>query len=122
MAKDRNPLEDLNSQTMHAVDQTKQQVLGAVDNYFNFLQQTVSSFPSGGTDLGEKLKSYAEKNVAATHEFLHKVRLAKEFNEMLLIQTEFMQTQMTALGEQTKGFSEAYSKTATDATKMSFKT
>jgi hypothetical protein len=122
MAKDRNPLEDLNSQAKETVNQTKQQVLGAVDNYFNFLRQTVSSFPSGGTDLGEKLKGYAEKNVAATHEFLRKVSQAEDFDEMLLIQSEFMQTQMTAFGEQTRGFSEAYSKAATDATKMPFKT
>ena len=122
MAKDRNPLEDLNSQAKETIDQTKQQVLGAVGNYFNFLRQTVSSFPSGGTDLGETLKSYAEKNVAATHEFLRKVSQARDFNEMLLIQSEFMQTQMTAFGEQTKGFSEAYSKVATDVTKVPFKT
>jgi hypothetical protein len=122
MAKDRNPFEDLNSQAKQTVDQTKQEVLGAVDNYFNFLQQTVSSFPSGGTDLGEKLKSYAERNVAATHEFLRKVSRAKDFNEMLLIQSEFMQTQMTAFGEQTRAFSEAYSKAAADATKMPFNT
>jgi len=122
MAKDRNPLEDLNSQAKQTVDETRQQVLGAVDNYFNFLRQTVSSLPSGGTDFGEKLKNYAEKNVAATHEFLRKVSQAKDFQDMIQIQSEFMQTQMTALGEQTRVLSESYSKAATDATKMPFKT
>ena len=29
-------------------------MLGAVDNYFNFLQGTISSYPSGGTDLRRK--------------------------------------------------------------------
>jgi len=122
MAKDRNPLEDLNSQAKQTVDETRQQVLGAVDNYFNFLRQTVSSLPSGGTDFGEKLKNYAEKNVAATHEFLSKVSQAKDFQDMIQIQSEFMQTQMTAFGEQTRVLSESYSKAATDATKMPFKT
>jgi hypothetical protein len=122
MAKDRNPLEDLNSQAKQTVDETRQQVLGAVDDYFNFLRQTVSSLPSGGTGFGEKLKNYAEKNVAATHEFLRKVSQAKDFQDMILIQSEFMQTQMVAFGEQTRALSESYSKAATDATKMPFKT
>ena len=122
MAKDLNPFEDLNSQTMQAVEQTKDQVLSAVDTYFNFLQQTVSSFPSGGTDLGDKLKSSAEKNIAATREFLRKVSRAKDFNEILLIQSEFVQAQMKAFAEQTQGFGEGYSKAAIGATKVPFKT
>src|SRR5271154_7619475 len=73
MAIDTTLLEDFNSQAKRAVEQTKEQVLGAVDNYFNFLQKTISSYPTGGTELGEKIKSYAEKNIAATHEFLRKV-------------------------------------------------
>jgi hypothetical protein len=82
--KQPQPLEDLNAQARQAVDQTKQQVLGAVDNYFDFLQQAISSYPTGGTDLGEKLKSYAKRNIAATHEFLRKVGEAKDFQDILL--------------------------------------
>ena len=121
MTKDPNSFGDLNSQTMQAVEQTKDQILAAVDTYFNFLQQTVSSFPSGGTDLGDRVKSYAEKNIAATREFLRKVSRAKDFNEILLIQSEFMQAQMKAFGEQTQGFGEDYSKAATGATKRPFR-
>jgi len=115
MAKNPKPLEDLNAQAMQAVDQTKEQVLTAVDNYFNFLQKTVSSYPSGGTELGEKLKTYAEKNIAATHEFIRKLSQAKDFPKILRIQTEFMQTQMNALGEQTKNLGGAYTKAAAGA-------
>jgi hypothetical protein len=122
MANKLNPLEDLNSRAKQAVDQTKQQILGAVDNYFDFLQRAISSCPTGGTELGEKQKSYAEKNIAATHEFLHKVSEAKNFQEILLLQSEFMQSQMNELGEQTKSFGEAYSKAAASITKMRFKT
>ena len=57
MANNLNPLEDLNSRAKQAVDQTKQQVLGAVDNYFDFLQQAISSSPTGGTEFGEKQKA-----------------------------------------------------------------
>jgi hypothetical protein len=121
MAKDPNPLEDLNAKAKQAVEQATEQTR-AVDSYFNFLQKTISSYPSGGTDLGEKLKSYAEKNIAATHEFVLKLSQAKDFQDVVRIQTEFMQTQMNAFGEHTKTLGEEFTKAATGAVKTPFKT
>ena len=121
MVKDPRPLEDLNAKAKQAVEQTAEQTRGAVDNYFNFLQKTISSYPSGGTDLGEKLKSYAEKNTAATREFILKLSEAKDFQDVVRIQTEFLQTQMNAFGEHTKTLGEAVTKAATDAGKTPFK-
>jgi hypothetical protein len=121
MAKDPNPLADLNAETRQAVDQTKQQILGAADQYFNFLLQTISSYPSGGTDLGEKLKSYAEKNIAATQQFIHRLSQAKDFPDIIRIQTEFMQAQMDAFSGQTKCFGDEFSK-AIGAVNPLFKT
>ena len=63
MVRERKPMEDLNAQAKQAVEETKEQALGAADTYFDFLNKTVASFPSGSTDFGEKLKSYAEKNM-----------------------------------------------------------
>ena len=34
---------------------------GVLGQYFDFLKRTLSSYPSGGTELGEKLKTYAKK-------------------------------------------------------------
>src|ERR1039458_8587653 len=122
MAKDAKPLEDLKANAERALEQTMEQTRGAVDNYFNFLQKKLSSYPSGGTDLGEKLKSYAEKNTAATREFILKLSQAKDFQDVVRIQTEFMQTQMNAFGEHTKTLSEEFTKAATGAAKTPFKT
>jgi Phasin protein len=91
MTQDAKPFEDLNAQVRQTINQTKQQVLGAVDSYFNFLQKAVSSYPSGGTELGERLKNYAKKNIAATHEFLRKVSQAEDLQQILRIQAEFTQ-------------------------------
>jgi hypothetical protein len=38
----------------------------AVDTYFDYLKKAVSSTPSGGTEFGEKLKSYADANLSTT--------------------------------------------------------
>ena len=121
MAKDAKPLEDLKANAERALEQTMEQTRGAVDNYFNFLQKTISSYPLGGTDLGGKLKSYAEKNIAATREFILKLSEAKDFQDVVRIQTEFMQAQMNAFGEHTKTLGEAVTKAATDAGKTPFK-
>jgi hypothetical protein len=136
MAKDPKPLEDLNAQAKRAVEETKQatdrmrqsveetkeQALGAADTYFDFLNKTIASFPSGGTEFGEKLKRFAEKNVAATHQFIQQLSQAKDFQDALRIQTEFMQTQMQAFAEQATSLAEAFTKTAASEVKMPFKT
>ena len=110
-------IEETIEQPIEQIERTVEQMLGAVDNYFNFLQETISSYPSGGTDLGEKLKSYAQQNIAATHEFVRKLSRAGDFYDIARIQTEFMQAQMTAFGEQAKNLGEASSKAVTDAMK-----
>ncbi len=110
-------IEETIEQPIEQIERTVEQMLGAVDNYFNFLQKTISSYPSGGTDLGEKLKSYAQQNIAATHEFVHKLSRAGDFYDIARIQTEFMQAQMGAFGEQAKNLGEASSKAVTDAMK-----
>jgi hypothetical protein len=136
MAKDSRPLVDLNTQAKLAVEETKlatdrmkqsveetkEQALGAANTYFDFLIKTISSFPSGGTEFGEKLKSFAEKSIAATHDFIKQLSRAKDFQDALRIQTEFMRTQMRAFGEQTKSLAEAFIKTATSEVRVPFKT
>ena len=52
MAKDAKPLEDFNANAKQVVEQTVEQTRGALDNYFHFIQQTMSSYPLGGTELG----------------------------------------------------------------------
>jgi len=121
VAKEAIPFETLNAQARQTVDQTKEQILRAVDGYFDFLKQTISSYPSGGTELGERLKGYAEKNIAATREFIRRLSRAKDFQEALQIQSEFMQVQMQAFGEQVKSFGEASARATTGAVEAPFK-
>lgn len=117
MAKAPNPLEELNVTAKKAFEQTTEQTLNAVNSYFEFLRKTISSFPLGKTDFGEHLKNCAEKNIAATQEYIHKLSQAKDFQDIARIQTEFMQVQLSAFGEQTKTLGEAFAKAATDAGK-----
>ena len=60
------PLADVKVEAQRIVEQTMEQARSAVDNYFTFVQKIISSYASGGTELGEKLKCSARKNLAVT--------------------------------------------------------
>jgi hypothetical protein len=95
-----------------------EQARGAVDVYFDYLKQAISSTPSGGTELGEKkLKSYAEKNVTMTQDYLRQLSQARNFQDMVRVQTDFMQSVMNAAGEQTRSLADACAKAASGVVK-----
>jgi hypothetical protein len=64
--------------------------------------------------LGEKIKDYSERNIAVARKHLHNLSQARNFTEVMRIQTAFAQSQFNAFGEQAKGLSVACSKTAAD--------
>ena len=105
MAKDADPFE-----FSAAAKQTMAQAQEALDTYFDFLKKSVSSCPSGGTQLVEKLKDQATENITAVHELVKKLSQAKDFEEALRIQNEFMHAQLSAFGEQATSLAEAYTK------------
>ncbi len=107
MAKDKQPFEALSETGAQAVEQNIRRVM---DNYLRFLRNMCSS------DLTEKMKTYAEKNISASADCMQKLSQAKEFQEIFRIQTEFMQTQMSTFTEQARSLGEAYTKAA-DVTK-----
>ena len=88
---------------------------GAMENYLNYFQKAMFASPWAQTDLNKKIQSYAGKNLATTFEFAHKLTKAKDLQELVQIQTEFMQTQMKALSEQAKDLGETATKEATKA-------
>ncbi|MGB8632008.1 MAG: phasin family protein [Xanthobacteraceae bacterium] len=118
MAKNAEPLEMLNKSANRTAAEIVDQTRGAWDNYFNFMQKAFSSYPAGGTELAEKVRSYTEQNIFAAQELIQKLGRAKDFQDIIRIQTEFMQAQFSACAEQTKGLTEAFTKAATRAVKL----
>jgi hypothetical protein len=120
MAKDSSPLQNFNVEAKQAIQQTVKQTEGAMDNYFNLLQQTMFTTPWGKTDFGEKLKSFTEQNIVAAHHHIQKLSQARHFQAFIKIQTEYMQTQLSLFADQAKQLGEAYMKTAAGAFKPPF--
>jgi len=90
-----------------------------MENYFGWLQKTMSTLPWSNTNLNRILLTNATQNVTATFAFVHKLSQAKSFQEVVKIQTEFMERQMNSFSEQAKVIGEIYTKAAQDATKRS---
>jgi len=112
MAKYNQRFEDFSETSTQAVEQNMEKARAAMDNYSSFLQNSW-----GHNDLIEKMQTYTRKNVAAYAEFVGKLGQAKDFQEVIRIQTEFMQTQWNSFTEQARSLGEAYNKALADATK-----
>ena len=115
MAKDKEPLEAFTATAAQAAEQMTKQTQGAMENYFGWLQKTMSTFPWSNTNLNRILLSNATQNITAIFAFVQKLSQAKNFEEVVKIQTEFMEAQMNSFNEQAKILSEIYPKAAQDA-------
>jgi hypothetical protein len=108
MADDNDPLE--------AFATTAEQM----KNYFGWLQTTMSAFPWSNTNLNRILLSNATQNITATFAFVQRLSQAKTFEQVVKIQTEFMDMQWKSFNEQARVLTEIYAKAAEDAMKSPF--
>jgi phasin len=108
MAEDKKPSEDLST----VAGETMKQARGAMENYLDFFQKNMSASPLAGTELNLKLMDYAQQNVGAAIGFAQNLIQAKDLQDLVRIQTEFLQTQMKSLTEQAKDLSETATKAA----------
>ncbi len=104
-------------QAEQVVETSMDQTRGALDNYVSFMQKAFASYPVGGTELAEKMSRYTAQNISTARDFVHSLSQAKDFQDIIRIQTEFMQTQFSVFAEQTKGLTEAFTKAATSTVK-----
>jgi hypothetical protein len=84
----------------------------AMENYFNWFQNAMSASPWSNIDLNRTLLSYATGNVTAAVGLVQKLSQARNLEEVVRIQTEFMSKQLDSLNEQTKAMVEVCTKVA----------
>jgi hypothetical protein len=117
---DKEPFESLTTTAAQSVDQITKQTQGAMENYLGWLQTTMSALPWSNTNLNRILLSNATQNVTATFAFIHKLSQAKNLEEVVKIQTEFMNAQLSSLNDHAKVIGEIYASAATAAAKTPF--
>ena len=108
---------NFNENAERALEQTMAQTRGAMEQYFNFIQGAFSAGPFGGTELSEKMKSFTEANIASAQTFVQKLGQAKDFQQAMQIQSEFLRSQFTNAGEHMRQITGEVMSAARDAAK-----
>jgi len=98
--------------------QIEERTRHAMENYFNWLHNAILASP-WSNNLNKKLLNYATENVTAAVGLVQKLSQAKNLEDVVRIQTEFMSQQLDSFNEQTKAVVELCTKAAQDATKRS---
>src|SRR3974390_1633750 len=91
-----------------------------IANYFSWLQNAMQASPWGNTDLNKKLMNYATETMTAPLSFVQKLSQAKNWEDAVKIQTEFVKAQTDSFNEHAKELGEIYTKVETAATKKPF--
>jgi hypothetical protein len=97
--------------------QALEQAHHALDAYFDILKEVVSAFPSGGTQIGERMKEEGVENITAVQALVKRLSEAKDFQEALAVQTAFIHSQLNVFAKRAVSISDASTSTAQDVVK-----
>lgn len=124
MAKDPMSSFEIPGDMRQLAEQSVAQAKVAFDGFITAAQKAVNTLEdqaavaqAGAKDVSQKVMGFAEQNVSSSFDFAQKLVRAKDVQEMVRLQTEFIKTQMTALAEQAKALGETATKAAMDAAK-----
>ena len=99
-------------------DQARQ----AFESFISTARHTVSVFEDqaettrqGARDLGQRAAAFAETNIANSFEFAQKLLRARDVNEMVKLQSDYVASQMKVLSDQAKELGESTAKLAKDS-------
>jgi phasin len=109
---------DMQAFAEKSVEQAKQ----AFDGFISAAHQAVHAFEGqaetarkGARHVTEKAMNFAERNVAASFELAQALVQAKDVQEVLRLQADFIRSQMQVLTEQAKELGESAGQAAKEA-------
>jgi phasin len=124
MAKDTTPPFEVPTEMRAFAEQSVEQAKLAFDKFIAAAHDAVNTFEgraktaqAGAKDVSQKAMAYAEENVGNAFAFAQKVVRARDMNDLMQLQAEFVKTQMQTLSEQAKDLGETASKHAMGAAK-----
>ena len=92
-------------------EKSVEQARKALDGFMGAAQRTVDTFEgsastmqTGAKDMTRRTFSYAEQNIAAAFDLAQKLIRAKDVQEAVQLQSEFVRSQMAAMQNQMKEF------------------
>jgi phasin len=81
------------------------------------MEQRGATVRAGAKDIGAKAIGFAEKNMQSSLDYAQSLLHAKDVTDVMRLHSEFVQSQMRALAEQTAEMGQAVSRAAMDAAK-----
>jgi phasin len=109
---------DMRAFAERSVEQAKQ----AFDGFISAAHQAVNAFEGqaetarkGARQVTEKAMTFAEKNVSNSFEFAQQLVRAKDVQEVLKLQADFIRGQMQVLAEQVRELGDTAGKAATES-------
>src|SRR5947199_171887 len=100
---------DVPTQMRQLAEQSVEQAKKAVDGFLSAAHKTAvtletraSTAQSGAKDVGQKVMGFAEANINNSFEFAQKLVRAKDIQEVMALQQEFMKQQMQQVQSQAK--------------------
>jgi hypothetical protein len=101
-------------------EQSMDQVRNAINSYFQFLQRAVPENVMGGSELSNKVLSFAERNVANAFDFGQRLMQVRDVHALMQLQMDFIRMQTQAITEQAHELQETTTKTMYDAMKSRY--
>jgi len=109
MANDPTWNFDVPTQMRQFAEQSVEQAKKAVDGFLTAAQKTATTLETqanaaqtGVKDVREKVMSFAEENINTSFEFAQKLVRAKDIQEVMALQQEFLKQQMQQMQSQAK--------------------
>lgn len=87
--------------------------IGAAQKAVGTVDTGAFSMPAGVKDVGAKAMSYAEANVKAAFDHAQKLVHAKDLQEVMQLQSDYLKSQMATLQEQAKDIGSTVQKAVT---------
>ena len=101
-----------------SVEQAKQAFDGfisAAHNAVNAFEGQTDGARKGAKDVTEKAVTFASQNIASSFEFARQLVRAKDLQDVMKLQAEYVKKQMQVFTEQARELGESTSKAAKDA-------
>jgi phasin len=122
MSKDGMPNFEIPTQMRQFAEQSVEQAKKAVDGFLTAAHKTVSMVEgqanvaqTGARSMTDKAMGFAEQNIANTFDFAQRLVRAKDPQEVMQLQAEFIKGQIQRLTEQARELGETAGKVGADA-------
>jgi len=111
MATNQTPGYEIPTEMRDFAEKSIEQARKAIDGFMGAAQKTADTFEGSANtvqasakDVGRRTFSYAEQNISAAFDFAQRMVRAKDMQEAMQIQAEFVRAQYEAMQSQMREF------------------